>query len=117
MAETIVEPCVALDAAELIESPCSPNTPLLFEVRRPVEPSPPTAPVERVAAPRVPPAFTGAEPAVFTTVPAAAPATMPAAVAARSEGRGDEPERKNANECETDDLLHDHCPLVAERSS
>src|SRR5438132_819411 len=27
-----------------------------------------------------------------------------------SEGRGDEPERKNAKERETEDLLHDHCP-------
>src|ERR1700682_7026 len=83
--ETIVDPCVALEAAELIDSPCRPNTPLLFDARRPVEPSPPTAPVERLAGPRVPaalpdaeprapPAFPDAEPAVFITAPPVEPA-------------------------------------------
>src|ERR1700694_776389 len=72
--ETIVDPCVALEAADSIDSPCIPNTPLLFDARRPVELSPPTAPVERVAEPRAPPAFPDAEPAVFITVPPAAPA-------------------------------------------
>ena len=58
----------------MIESPSRPNTPLLFEERRPMEVNPPTAPVDRVAAPRFPPAFPDAEPAVFMTVPAVAPA-------------------------------------------
>ena len=71
--ETIIDPCVALEAAESIESPCRPKTPLLFEARRPSEVNPPTAPVERVAVFRVPPAFTGTELAVFTTLPAVAP--------------------------------------------
>ena len=57
--ETIIEPCVALEAAESIESPCRPKTPLLFEARRPAEVNPPTAPVDRVAVFNVPPAFTG----------------------------------------------------------
>ena len=71
--ETIIDPCVALEAAESIESPRKPNTPLLFEARRPSEVNPPTAPVDRVAVFRVPPAFTGTELAVFTTLPAVAP--------------------------------------------
>src|ERR1700686_4730621 len=83
--ETMVEPGVALEAAQSIDSPCRPNTPLLFDARRPVEPSPPTAPVERLAEPRAPPALPAAEPrappalpdaepAVFITVPPVEPA-------------------------------------------
>jgi hypothetical protein len=72
--ETMIDPCVALEAAELIESPCRPKTPLLFEARRPSEVNPPTAPVDGVAAFKVPPAFTGTELAVFTTLPVVAPA-------------------------------------------
>jgi hypothetical protein len=41
---------------------------LLFEASRPSEVNPPTAPVERVAVFKVPPAFTGTELAVFTTL-------------------------------------------------
>src|SRR5579864_2206234 len=69
-----MDPWVALDAAESIERPSMPNTPLLLDASRPVEVSPPTAPEERVTVFSDPPAFTGAELAVFTTPPAAAPA-------------------------------------------
>src|ERR1700730_6922668 len=69
-----MEPCVALEVAELSESPSSPKTPLLLEASRPVDVNPPTAPVDRDAAARVPPAFPEAEPAVFTRLPAPAPA-------------------------------------------
>src|SRR5882762_9737964 len=58
----------------MIESPSRPNTPLRFEERRPMEVNPPIALVDSVAAPRFPPAFPDAEPAVFMTVPAVAPA-------------------------------------------
>ena len=67
--ETIMDPCVAFDAAELIERPSRPNTPLLLDDSRPVEVSPPTAPEERATVFSDPPAFTGAELAVFMTVP------------------------------------------------
>src|SRR5260370_2960197 len=72
--ETIMEPCVALDVAELSESPSMPKTPLLFEASRPADVNPPTDPVDRDAAPRVPPALPEAEPAVFTRLPVPAPA-------------------------------------------
>lgn len=72
--ETIMDPCVALDAAELIESPSRPKTPLLLEASRPVEVSPPTAPEDRVTVFSDPPAFIGAELAVFMTAPVVAPA-------------------------------------------
>src|SRR5579872_1085611 len=90
--ETIMEPCVALEVAELSESPSMPNTPLLLEASRPADVNPPTAPVERDAAPRLPAAFPEAEPAVFTRVPAPAPAvdvtppTKPPPVRAPPEG-------------------------------
>ena len=73
-----MDPCVALDAAESIERPSMPNTPLLLDASRPVEVSPPTAPEERVTVFSDPPAFTGAELAVFKTVPVVAPAAAPA---------------------------------------
>ena len=64
---------MALDAAESREIPSSPNTPLLLDASRPVDVSPPTAPVERVAAfsvpPAVPLAVEGTELAVFKTLP------------------------------------------------
>ena len=67
--ETIMDPWVALDAAESIERPSIPNTPLLLDASRPVEVSPPTAPVECIAVFIVPPAAEGTELAVFITVP------------------------------------------------
>ena len=74
MVEVMTDPCVALDAAELSDSPSIPKTPLLLEANRPVEFNPPTAPEERVTVFKVPPAFTGAALAVFTTDPVVAPA-------------------------------------------
>jgi len=76
--ETIMDPCVAFDAAESIERPSRPNTPLLFDASRPVEVSPPTAPEERVTEFSDPPAFTGAELAVFMTAPVVPLAAAPA---------------------------------------
>src|SRR5216683_63379 len=78
VAETIMDPCVALDAAESIERPSMPNTPVLLDASRPVEVNPPTAPVDRVAVFSVPPAVAGSELDVFITVPVAAPAVAPA---------------------------------------
>src|SRR5258708_38957587 len=49
--ETIMEPCVALDVAELSESPSMPKTPLLFEAIRTADVNPPTAPADRYAPP------------------------------------------------------------------
>jgi len=35
--ETIMDPCVAVDAAESIETPSIPNTPELLDARRPAD--------------------------------------------------------------------------------
>src|SRR5580700_8016988 len=76
--ETIMDPCVALDAAESIERPSMPNTPLLLEASRPIEVSPPTAPEERATEFRVPPVFKGTELEVFMTAPVVPAAVEPA---------------------------------------
>ena len=80
--DTIIEPCVALDAALSIETPSSPNTPELFDASRPAEFRPPTAPAERVAEFSEPPAVDESVLDVFRTLPVAAPAVPPAVDAA-----------------------------------
>src|ERR1700724_3217854 len=76
--ETIMDPCVALDADESIIRPSMPNTPLLLEASRPIEVTPPTAPEERATEFRVPPVFNGPQLEVCMTAPVVPAAVAPA---------------------------------------
>ena len=78
VAETMMDSCIALDAAESIESPSRPNTPLLLDASRPAVVSPPTAPEERATVFSVPPEFKGNELDVFMTAAEVAPTVAPA---------------------------------------